>query len=181
MLRRIMVRAHELARGMEGDYQARLALALRIAWKEEKKKGRKEEVKIEKIEMKELKGTEKQIKFTNDIKEAVLEIIEQLPEKIAKYSIDEEMKNKYIEIYNKEIKDLFESYENARDFIGDWKAVVYEKAKSQRVKIVENILREKGINITRRIMNKFLYEYVEQECDELDRDIEEFKIKKVSF
>ena len=175
MLRRVMVRAHELARGMEGDYQARLALALRIAWKEERGK---EEVKIE---MKELKGSEKQVKFANDIKEAVLEIVEQLPKKIAKYSKDEEMKNKYLEIYNKDIKGLLESYENAGDFIGDWKAVVYEKAKSQRVKIVENILREKGINITRRIMNKFQYEYVEQECDELDRDIEEFKIKKVSF
>ena len=45
----------------------------------------------------------------------------------------------------------------------------------------DDILQEKGINITRRIMNKFQYEYVEQECDELDRDIEEFKIKKVSF
>jgi len=30
--REIMVRAHELARGMEGDYSARLALALRQAW-----------------------------------------------------------------------------------------------------------------------------------------------------
>lgn len=175
MLRRIMVRAHQIAKGFEGDYQARLSLALRQAWKEERGK---EEVRIE---MKELKGTEKQVKYANDIKEAVLEIIEQLPEKIAKYSKDEEMRNKYIEIYNKEIKDLFESYENAGDFIGDWKAVVYEKAKSQRVKIVEDILKEKGINITRRIMNKFQYEYVEQECDELDRDIEEFKIKKVSF
>ena len=175
MLRRIMVRAHELARGMEGDYQARLALALRIAWKEERGK---EEVRIE---MKELKGTEKQIKYANDIKKAVLEIVEQLPEKIAKYSKDEEMKNKYIEIYNKDIKGLLESYENAGDFISDFKQVVYEKAKSQRVKIVEDILKEKGINITRRIMSKFQYEYVEQECDELDRDIENFQIKKVTY
>jgi len=175
MLRRIMVRAHQIAKGFEGDYQARLALALRIAWKEERGK---EEVKIE---MKELKGSEKQVKFANDIKEAVLEIIEQLPEKIAKYSKDEEMKNKYLEIYNKDIKGLLESYENAGDFIGDWKAVVYEKAKSQRVKIVEDILKEKGINITRRIMSKFQYEYVEQECDELDRDIENFQIKKVTY
>ena len=175
MLRRIMVRAHQIAKGFEGDYQARLSLALRQAWKEERGK---EEVRIE---MKELKGTEKQVKYANDIKEAVLEIIEQLPDKIAKYSKDEEMKNKYIELYNKEIKDLFESYENAGDFISDWKTVVYAKAKSERVKIVGDILKEKGINITRRIMSKFQYEYVEQECDELDKDIEEFKIKKVSF
>jgi len=30
-LRAIMKRAHELAKGMEGDYRARLSLALRIA------------------------------------------------------------------------------------------------------------------------------------------------------
>src|SRR5690554_582420 len=135
----------------------------------------------ERIKMRELKGTEKQVKFTNDIKEAVLEIVEQLPEKIAKYSKDEEMKNKYIEIYNKDIKDLFESYENAGDFIKDWKKVVYEDAKSQRVKIIGDMLGRIGINITSRIMNRYMYEYIEQECDELDRDIEEFKIKKVSF
>lgn len=34
MLRGIMVRAHELARKMEGDYQARLSIALKLAWKE---------------------------------------------------------------------------------------------------------------------------------------------------
>ncbi|MCL6539811.1 MAG: hypothetical protein K6T87_04345, partial [Roseiflexus sp.] len=33
-LKQVMKRAHELARGMEGDYVARLALALRQAWKE---------------------------------------------------------------------------------------------------------------------------------------------------
>ena len=93
--------------------------------------------------MKELKGSEKQVKFANDIKEAVLEMVEQLPKKIAKYSIDEEMKNKYLEIYNKDIKGSLESYENAGDFIGDWKAVVYEKAKSQRVKIVEKYIKRK--------------------------------------
>ena len=35
-MRKIMKRAHELARKMEGDYQARMALALRQAWKEER-------------------------------------------------------------------------------------------------------------------------------------------------
>ena len=36
-MKKIMVRAHDLARGMEGDYQARLVLALRMAWAESKK------------------------------------------------------------------------------------------------------------------------------------------------
>ena len=34
MMKNIMKRAHELARKMEGDYTARLALALRQAWRE---------------------------------------------------------------------------------------------------------------------------------------------------
>lgn len=38
-MKEIMVRAHQLAKMMEGDYQARLALALRTAWAEAKKGG----------------------------------------------------------------------------------------------------------------------------------------------
>lgn len=33
MMRRIMVKAHELARGFEGDYQARLSIALKLVWR----------------------------------------------------------------------------------------------------------------------------------------------------
>ena len=36
MKRNVMTRAHAIARTMEGDYRARLSLALRIAWEEEK-------------------------------------------------------------------------------------------------------------------------------------------------
>jgi hypothetical protein len=36
-MKKIMARAHQLARSMEGDYQARLTLALRMAWAESKK------------------------------------------------------------------------------------------------------------------------------------------------
>lgn len=37
MLSKIMKRAHQLAKKMEGDYTARLSIALRQAWKEAKK------------------------------------------------------------------------------------------------------------------------------------------------
>lgn len=116
-----------------------------------------------KIEMKELKGTEKQVKFANDIKEVVLEIVEQLPEKIEKYSKDEKMVEKYMGRYNKDVKGLFLSYENAGDFINDWKSVVYTEGKSQRVKIINDILKSKDIKITRRIIVKFQQEYLEEE------------------
>lgn len=48
MLKQIMKRAHELARKFEGDYQARLALALRIAWKEQKEGKEMEKIRCTK-------------------------------------------------------------------------------------------------------------------------------------
>lgn len=36
MRRNVMMRAHQIAKGLEGDYRARMSLALRQAWKEEK-------------------------------------------------------------------------------------------------------------------------------------------------
>ena len=36
MKRNVMMRAHQIAKGLEGDYRARMSLALRQAWKEEK-------------------------------------------------------------------------------------------------------------------------------------------------
>lgn len=43
-LRAIMKRGHELARKMEGDYQARLALGLRLAWAEYKEENEVKEI-----------------------------------------------------------------------------------------------------------------------------------------
>src|SRR5690554_3134966 len=59
-MRKIMVRAHALAKQMEGDYQARLALGLRMAWAETKNK--------EETEVKELTGSPKQIAWAEDIR-----------------------------------------------------------------------------------------------------------------
>ena len=67
-LRAIMKRAHELAKGMEGDYRARLSLALRIAWKEAKEGMEKE--------LPQLLGSPKQVKWAEDIRSEVLRVLE---------------------------------------------------------------------------------------------------------
>ena len=112
-----------------------------------------------KIEMKELKGTEKQIKFANDIKEAVMEIVEQLPKAIDRYSKHDAMREKYMKRFE-EIKDLFEGYEDAGDFIGSWKEVVYTDNKAERVIIIADKLEEKGLGITWRILSKLQEKYI---------------------
>lgn len=163
-MKKVFKKAHEMTRKFVEeygvDYQAQFGLCLSYLLEKEKEE---EEVKIE---MKKLKGTEKQIKFANDIKEAVMEIIEKLPEKIEKYSKHDAMREEYMKLYNNDIKKLFEGYERAGDFIGDWKEVIYAKRKSDRVLLIHDILEEKGLGITARIMFKFQQEYLDQEFEE---------------
>lgn len=163
-MKKVFKKAHEMTRKFveeyEVDYQAQFGLCLSYLLEKEREEGDM------KIEMKELQGTKKQIKFANDIKEVVLEIVKQLPEKIERYSKNEEMAEKYMELYNNDIKKLFEGYERAGDFINDWKAVIYKEGKSQRVAEINNILKSKDIKITRRIMAKFQQEYLDQEYED---------------
>ena len=111
-----------------------------------------------KIKMKELKGTPKQIKFADKIKEATLEIVERLPEAILKYSKNKEMAEKYLGRFEK-VKKLFESYEKASDFINDWKLVVYTNNEAERFDIIIDKLEERGVKITWRILAKLQEEY----------------------
>ena len=59
MKRNIMRRAHQIAKNLEGDYRARMSLALRQAWKE-----------VKKVELVKLTGTEKQIAWAEEIRKA---------------------------------------------------------------------------------------------------------------
>ena len=117
-----------------------------------------------KIEMKQLKGTEKQIKYANDIAKGFMFIVEELGNAIDKYSKSDRMKNKYTKIYNEEIKSLFESYEKAGDFIGDWKHMLEREHKSSKLRILADTLSEReGIKITVRIVAGLQNEYIEEE------------------
>lgn len=62
MKKNVMKRAHQIAKGLEGDYRARMSIALRQAWKEVKK--------VEKVELVKLTGTEKQIAWAEEIRKA---------------------------------------------------------------------------------------------------------------
>ena len=112
-----------------------------------------------KIEMKELKGTEKQIKFANAIKEATLEVVNQFERAIEEYSKNEEMKERNMQRLEK-VKNLFENYKSAGKFIEDWKEVIYTNNKAERIIIIADKLEERGIKITWRILNKLQEEYI---------------------
>lgn len=157
-MKNLFKKAHEMTRKMkerypEVDYQAQFGLCLSYLLEKEREEGNM------KIEMKELKGTEKQIKFANDIKEATLEIVNQFERAIEQYSKHDAMREKHMQRLEK-VKDLFESYREAGKFIEDWKEVIYAEAKSERVLIIADKLEKKGIKITWRILGKLQEEYI---------------------
>lgn len=87
-LSEIMRRAHQLAKQMEGDYQARLALGLRIAWAEYKG-GAEVEKGFPQME-----GSEKQVKWAEDIRAALARCWEEL---MQEYGEAPEIVQKYME------------------------------------------------------------------------------------
>jgi len=106
-----------------------------------------------------LKGTEKQVKYAEDIKKGFIYLIEDLKNAITKYSKDEEMAKKYMEIYNNEIITLINSYTEASDLINDWKEVLTTKYEADKIMIINNILKQKEIKITMRIIKGMKEEY----------------------
>lgn len=158
-MKKVFKKAHEMTRKFVEeygvDYQAQFSLCLSYLLNE---KNKKEVIKM-KIEMKELKGTGKQIKFANAIKEATLEVVNQFERAIEEYSKNEEMKERNMQRLEK-VKNLFESYREAEKFIEDWKAVVYTDNKAERIIIIADKLEERGIKITWRILNKLQEEYI---------------------
>lgn len=71
--REMMIKAHEMAKKMVGDYSARLSLALRTLWATIKK-GAIDTVKA----IKNLTGSEKQIAWAEDIRSRYTETLESL-------------------------------------------------------------------------------------------------------
>lgn len=105
-LRQVMKRAHELAKKMIGDYAARLALALKIAWKEVKEMAEK------------MIGTPKQVAWAKDIRDRAIQLIE------------EEIKNEewYIpQLRNDEEHILKEVKENIRKLTRAKERIMNEK------------------------------------------------------
>lgn len=113
-LRAIMKRGHELARKMEGNYQARLALGLRLAWAEYKNKG-EDKVKINFV------GTEKQVKFANDIfKKTIGKVLNDLEVAIEETEFRKESTKEKAYTRLEETKEKLQEL-NAEDFISKWK------------------------------------------------------------
>ena len=93
MQKQVMKRAVELAKKMVGDWIARMALALRQAWKEAKTLVANERGSVGR-ELAQLKGSKKQIAWAEDIRKKAIEeiqnVIEEEAEWIEKTNYEEE-------------------------------------------------------------------------------------------
>ena len=122
MKRNLMKRAHQIAKGLEGDYRARMSLALRQAWKEVKEMERNMVIKINhqpsggKEWMAEIVGRDPKYKFQREFLQPVsrdwsssgktgFTSFELEPGKV--YEVNEPWKGRrFVEIQNGEIKTL---------------------------------------------------------------------------
>ena len=121
MKAKLMKRAHEIAKGLEGDYRARMSMALRQAWKEEKRVEKKV-IKINhqpsggKEWVAEIVGRDPKYKFQREFLQPVtrdwsysgktgLTSFELEPGKV--YEVNEPWKGRrFVEIQNGELKTL---------------------------------------------------------------------------
>lgn len=112
-LRSIMKRGHEIARKLEGDYQARLSYGLKVAWAEYKK-----EVNGMKVNF---TGTEKQVKFANDIFEKTIgKVLNDLETAIKETGFRKESTKEKAFAKLEETRESLKEF-NAGDFISKWK------------------------------------------------------------
>lgn len=147
-LSRIMRRGHELASKMVGDYKARLSLALQLAWKEEKGE--------DKMELPKLEGTEKQIKWAEDIRTDVLDVIrlaEAEIEEVASKLSERKKKTKgeYVKKYSSKLCVFEEEIKNntsAVFFIDNFKGIT-------RCDIFDKIQIVRESNVTKGVSRLF--------------------------
>lgn len=143
MLSKIMKRAHQLAKQMEGDYTARLSISLRQAWKEAKEM----EVKLP-----ELKGSAKQIAWADEIRTAVIENKEEALNMVRKVAdkkskeYQEEFRTSNTENYErayhlieKNLRNFIEGETTARGWIDTFKTVSSEYSTAAPVNIIGGI------------------------------------------
>jgi hypothetical protein len=160
-VRKVMKRAVELAKDMIGDWMARMALALRQAWKEAKRIAADQTGSIK------LMGSEKQIKWAEDIRKVVVENIDSVFSVLDK-SFEEnkkEMSDKKLERAEKAIEELkkitnnfIENEENAGEWIEKFKGVTKRNANVKReiFKAIENEVENFDIRIARAVNDVFV-------------------------
>jgi cell fate (sporulation/competence/biofilm development) regulator YmcA (YheA/YmcA/DUF963 family) len=110
-MRNVMKRAWEIYRTLEGDRLAKLSFALKQAWSEIKGG----------MKMVELKGSEKQIKWANDLREKMNKEIEMWKKAINQTNYIKETTQQKALDQIEAVKTYINNIENAGDIISEFK------------------------------------------------------------
>lgn len=112
-----------------------------------------------------LKGTEKQIKYAEDILLEVNNVLDELEKAVGRFSKNEERAAKAY-AKHKEMKEYVNGYTVAGDVINDFKEVLKGKKQSARTYAVISALKEKGIKMTVAVSQKLVNEQADKEEEE---------------
>lgn len=149
-MKKIFKEAHKMTREMVKeygvDYQAQFSLCLSYLLNQK-----------EEEEMRELKGTEKQVKWAEDIMSIFDEVVEDVEKGIERDSKTEERKEKQLKKLG-EIKAKLNEMDNAGEIINNYKNISTIKNKMDRLHEVRRIFNEEfGVNISIKY-----YQYAEE-------------------
>jgi hypothetical protein len=149
----IMKKAVELAKKMQGDWIARMALALKTVWKVVKAMSNKL--------FPALKGTEKQVAWANDIREKVVQVVEDSVQKfIAKLENAEVFAKKdgaYRAAKKEELEKAFNEFtsnEQASFWIGFAQTNAFHKGQVVDAKLLSILFAEKYLKL--RLKDAFI-------------------------
>lgn len=148
-MKKIFKEAHKMTREMVKeygvDYQAQFGLCLSYLLNREEE------------EMRKLKGTERQVKWAEDILAIFDEVVADVEKGIERDSKTEEKKEKQLKKLD-EIKSRLNEMDNAGEIINNYKNISTMKDKMSRLHEVRRIFSEEfGVNISIRY-----YEYAEE-------------------
>lgn len=138
--RKVMKRAHEIARRMVGPYRARMSIALQISWKEAKEG-------MEKKELPQLIGSEKQVKWAEDIRSEVLRVLEKcrfIVEQVKPEKMEERLTKKE---YQK-AKEWVEAQDKAFMFIERFRFMTAKKADRYKAEDLRKVFGRGGAFFT---------------------------------
>lgn len=121
-MKKIFKKAHEMTREMvkeyKVDYQAQFGLNLSYLLEKE-----------EEEEMKELKGTEKQVKFANDIRTTLIESLDKALEAVELVKKEKTREKNRNKIQN--FKDEIINIEDAAEIIENYQNFLYENKRNE--------------------------------------------------
>lgn len=192
MKRNIMKRAHELARTIEGDYRARMSLALRQAWKEEKEGNKVENTRLQEIIKKyglwidakgQIWGSKVNKKDAEELRDRKTELIEELKRQRAEKEAARQAEHKAKEQKKQDIIDgkiKIKVRFHDGEYLSGWEVDDWDAAQLLKEIGFAKEIQGWGYKVSDEAIEKLGKEFTYSEAVEFMRPVNEAKAARIA-